>query len=65
MSQRRKQKLRGTAEPEAEKMLCFGDLAAYGLQPVECVQWAMKNAAAAWLLQGNHDHGVAQELWKR
>jgi predicted phosphodiesterase len=48
------------AEPEAEKMLCLGDVVAYGPQPVECVQWAMKNAAAAWLLQGNHDRGVAK-----
>lgn len=48
------------AEPDADKILCLGDLVAYGPQPVECVQWAMNNASAAWVLQGNHDRGVAK-----
>ena len=48
------------AEPDAEKILCLGDLVAYGPQPVECVEWAMKNGVAGWLLQGNHDRGIAR-----
>src|SRR5215469_447793 len=48
------------AEPDTEKILCLGDLVAYGPQPVECVEWAMKNGVAGWLLQGNHDRGIAR-----
>jgi len=40
------------AEPETEKVLCLGDLVAYGPNPVECVEWAMRKGADAWLLQG-------------
>src|SRR5215471_19648387 len=47
------------AEPETEKVLCLGDLVAYGPHPVECVEWAMRKGADAWLLQGNHDRAVA------
>ena len=48
------------AEPETEKVLCLGDLVAYGPNPVECVEWAMRKGADAWLLQGNHDRAVAK-----
>lgn len=47
------------AEPDAGQILCLGDVVDYGPQPVECVEWAMKNAQAALLIQGNHDWGVA------
>jgi putative phosphoesterase len=46
------------AESDAEQILCLGDLVDYGPQPVECVQWAIKNVPVAWLIQGNHDWGV-------
>ena len=47
-------------EKDAEQILCLGDLVDYGPQPVECVHWAMKQAPVAWLIQGNHDYGVAR-----
>jgi len=46
------------AEPDAEQILCLGDLVDYGPQPVECVEWAIKHVPVAWLIQGNHDWGV-------
>ena len=48
------------AEADADDILCLGDLVDYGPQPVECVEWAMKNARAALLIQGNHDWGAGQ-----
>jgi putative phosphoesterase len=47
------------AEPDAEQLLCLGDLVDYGPQPIECVEWAMQKAQTSWFLQGNHDRGVA------
>lgn len=41
-------------------ILCLGDLVDYGPQPVECVQWAKKHVPTNWLIQGNHDFGVAR-----
>ena len=32
------------AEPEADQILCLGDLVNYGPQPAECVAWAMRSA---------------------
>jgi putative phosphoesterase len=43
------------AEPDADQILCLGDLVNYGPQPAECVGWAMDNLTAEWLIQGNHD----------
>lgn len=46
------------AEPDADQILCLGDLVNYGPQPAECVAWAMKNLTSDWLIQGNHDRAV-------
>jgi putative phosphoesterase len=43
------------AEPDANRILCLGDLVNYGPQPVECVAWAMGLDARSRVLQGNHD----------
>jgi len=47
------------AEPDADQILCLGDLVNYGPQPTECVAWAMKTLTPDWLVQGNHDRAVA------
>jgi predicted phosphodiesterase len=47
------------AEPDADQILCLGDLVNYGPQPAECVAWAMKTLTPEWLTQGNHDRAVA------
>jgi putative phosphoesterase len=41
---------------------CFiiGDLVEYGVQPVECVDWARQHAK--YVIRGNHDHSVAQHV---
>jgi putative phosphoesterase len=46
------------AEPDADQILCLGDLVNYGPQPAECVAWAMKTLTPDWLMQGNHDRAV-------
>jgi putative phosphoesterase len=46
------------AEPDADQILCLGDLVNYGPQPAECVAWAMKTLTSDWLIQGNHDRAV-------
>jgi putative phosphoesterase len=43
------------AEPDAERILCLGDLVNYGPQPVECVGWAMQLSRPHRVIQGNHD----------
>jgi putative phosphoesterase len=40
--------------------LCAGDLVDYALEPAECVAWARANAP--YIVRGNHDHGVAQNV---
>jgi predicted phosphodiesterase len=47
------------AEPDADQILCLGDLVNYGPQPAECVTWAMRTLTPDWLAQGNHDRAVA------
>jgi predicted phosphodiesterase len=47
------------AEPDADQILCLGDLVNYGPQPAEVVAWAMKTLTPDWLIQGNHDRAVA------
>jgi putative phosphoesterase len=47
------------AEPHVDGILCLGDLIDYGPRPAKCVQWAMQTIASDWLLQGNHDRGLA------
>jgi putative phosphoesterase len=46
------------AEPDADQILCLGDLVNYGPQPVECVAWAKNISSEAIILQGNHDHAL-------
>jgi predicted phosphodiesterase len=52
------------AEPDADQILCLGDLVNYGPQPKECVTWAMQLNLPSRVIQGNHDRafglGVAQ-----
>lgn len=43
------------AEPDADQILCLGDLVGYGPQPVECVTWAMQLKPPSRVIQGNHD----------
>ena len=49
------------AEPDADQILCLGDLVNYGPQPAECVEWAMRTLTADWLIQGNHDRAVGRD----
>jgi predicted phosphodiesterase len=49
------------AEPDADQILCLGDLVNYGPQPVECVQWARQQLGPEWLIQGNHDRAVGRD----
>jgi putative phosphoesterase len=44
------------AEPDADQILCLGDLVNYGPQPAECVRWALTVGKAGRFIQGNHDH---------
>lgn len=48
------------AEPDADEILCLGDLVNYGPQPVECVRWAMQRLGPDWTIQGNHDRAVGR-----
>jgi predicted phosphodiesterase len=43
------------AEPDADQILCLGDLVNYGPQPEECVAWAMRLDLPNCVIQGNHD----------
>lgn len=47
------------AEPDADRILCLGDLVNFGPQPAECVAWAKELVPHAWMIQGNHDRAVA------
>lgn len=51
--------LQAIREPH-DVCICLGDLVDYGPQPVECVRWAMEHAD--YIVRGNHDHGVAQDV---
>jgi putative phosphoesterase len=46
------------AEPDADRILCLGDLVNYGPRPFECVAWAREISSQAMILQGNHDHAL-------
>lgn len=46
------------AESDADDILCLGDLADYGPQPVECVEWAARHLPFKRVIQGNHDWGI-------
>ncbi len=45
--------------------LCVGDLVDYGLDPSPCIAWVRDQAQ--YVVRGNHDHGVAQDVrvWGR
>lgn len=43
------------AEPDAQAILCLGDLVNYGPDPVECVRWARSETVPLSIVQGNHD----------
>ena len=43
------------AEPDANQILCLGDLVNYGPQPAECVAWAMRLNSPSLVIQGHHD----------
>jgi putative phosphoesterase len=43
------------AEPDADHILCLGDLVNYGPHPAECVRWAMDVGSTGRFIQGNHD----------
>lgn len=47
------------AEPDADRILCLGDLVNYGPQPAECVSWAMKLDGRSRVIQGNHDQAFS------
>jgi predicted phosphodiesterase len=47
------------AEPDADQILCLGDLVNYGPQPKECVVWAMQLSSPSRVIQGNHDRAFA------
>jgi putative phosphoesterase len=49
------------AEPDADRILCLGDLVNYGPQPAECVSWAMGLDPRSRVIQGNHDLAFAME----
>ncbi|MGH8165341.1 MAG: metallophosphoesterase family protein, partial [Rhodanobacteraceae bacterium] len=46
------------AEPDADEILCLGDLLDYGPEPLRCVEWAIDHVPPRRLLQGNHDWAV-------
>ena len=49
------------AEPDADSILCLGDLVNYGPQPAECVRWAMGLNSTAKIIQGDHDYSVGHD----
>src|SRR5436190_19357044 len=49
------------AEPDADRILCLGDLVNYGPEPAECVAWAMGLSQRSRVIQGNHDLAFATE----
>jgi protein phosphatase len=46
------------AEPDADEILCLGDLIDYGPEPLRCVQWAIEHVPVTRSIQGNHDWAV-------
>lgn len=52
--------LQAIAEPH-DICLFLGDLVDYGLEPVPCIQWVQRRAHYA--VRGNHDHGMAQNVF--
>jgi len=48
------------AEPDADQILCLGDLVNYGPQPAECVAWAMQLHRPSRVIQGHHDRAFGR-----
>jgi putative phosphoesterase len=48
------------AQQQHDLCICLGDLVDYGLEPSPCVAWAREKAR--YLVRGNHDHGVSQDV---
>jgi predicted phosphodiesterase len=46
-------------EPDADRILCLGDLVNFGPHPAECVTWAKEIVPPEWVIQGNHDYAFA------
>lgn len=51
--------LQAIQEPH-DVCLFLGDLVDYGLQPSPCIAWVRQHAN--YIVRGNHDHGVAQQV---
>lgn len=52
--------LRTVAEEPCDLCIVVGDLVDYGVEPVPCVEWVRENAH--YVVRGNHDHGLAQNV---
>jgi protein phosphatase len=48
------------AEPDADQVLCLGDLVDYGPRPDATVAWVRENATTT--VRGNHDNAVAFDV---
>jgi putative phosphoesterase len=51
--------LQAITEPH-DVCLFLGDLVDYGLEPTPCIAWVRQYAH--YVIRGNHDHGVAQQV---
>ena len=47
-------------QEDFDTCVCVGDLVDYGTNPLPCIDWVRRHAAAT--VRGNHDHAVAQRV---
>jgi putative phosphoesterase len=52
--------LQAVAAETYDVCICLGDLVDYCLEPAPCVAWVRDKAR--YMVRGNHDHGVAQNV---
>jgi putative phosphoesterase len=52
--------LQAVASEKFDVCLCLGDLVDYGLDAAPCIAWVRDHCP--YLVRGNHDHGVAQNV---
>jgi putative phosphoesterase len=52
--------LQAVATEPFDVCLCLGDLVDYGVEPAPCLAWVRDKAH--YVVRGNHDHGVAQNV---
>jgi putative phosphoesterase len=52
--------LQAVAAEPYDVCLCLGDLVDYGVEPAPCLAWVREKAH--YVVRGNHDHGVAQNV---